>query len=151
MKIIKYLLLLPIFLFLLSCQKTDKQMAKADALLAEIDPKKLEKGIYLIIPNAGCGGCISDAENVFSQYNHKKELKAIFTAFTSKKGLKIHLAELFYNQNVIVDDDNLVSKKQLLTIYPVALWVENGKVTQLKYFSPEEADTHHQVITYLQN
>ncbi|WP_027001412.1 hypothetical protein [Hugenholtzia roseola] len=150
MKLTKYILLLPVFLFLLSCQKADEQIAKADALLAEIDPKRLENGIYLIIPNAGCGGCISDAENVFSQYKHKKELKAIFTAFTSKKGLKIHLAELFYSQNVIIDDGNLVSKKQLLTIYPVALWIENRKVTQVKHFSPQEADTHHQVITYLQ-
>jgi hypothetical protein len=68
----------------------------------------------LIIPRAGCGGCISKAEIFFLEYqkksNRSKRIAFIFTKFDSKKLLRLKFGrEIIERKNVIFDKENTIS------------------------------------------
>jgi len=146
-----YLLLILMFLCLFSCtsineKKVQPRDANLDSLLSSI--KAVDKqfspdtrSVYLILPNEGCEGCISTAEQyVLSNFKKNENMKFIFTRITSKKILKAKLTDsVLRYPNILLDTINLISfPDKSKSIYPLVVLVEKGNVVDLVYQSPEE-------------
>ena len=99
------------------------------------------KQIYLVLPNQGCEGCISVAENfVIQHYKTDQHIKYIFTKIVSKKLLRIKLSDsVMYSSQVILDSTNLIKYPEFnKTIYPMIVYIENNTINHLNYQSPED-------------
>jgi hypothetical protein len=100
---------------------------KFEKYLAEKSVSRKNFDYAVIIPRAGCSGCISKAENFFLDYQKQsaksKRTAFIFTKFESKKLLRLKFGkDLTERQNVFFDKENEISK--LLTYddqYPVLI------------------------------
>ena len=99
------IIVLAIFIFA-SCKSSNKDDFKQ--VVWSIFPDLNEENIsfIVIIPNQGCGGCITTAEFFYDRYKDKKELKFIFTNIISKKML-LQKNEINEN-NTYLDFDNNV-------------------------------------------
>lgn len=110
----------------IACQS----LSENNQLEKYLETKGVNRQIFdfaVIIPRAGCSGCISKAENFFLDYqkqsNNSKRIAFIFTKFESKKLLRLKFGkDLTERQNVFFDKENEISK--LLTYddqYPVLI------------------------------
>lgn len=102
--------------------------------------------IYIVIPRAGCGGCISDAENFMkktleSTDEYASRVKFILTDFGSEKTLKARLGNLFNDKRVVLDKKGVFQGDKILrSIYPVIFFLDKDKnVHEVSSFSPEES------------
>ncbi len=131
-----------IFIFILSffscgLQKKNKKEIIAEEILTHFElPIKGEK-LYLIISNSGCGGCIHEAEVFIKNNLQNPLLHSIFTSFESLKGLKIHLKDVFYHSNVTIDENLKIPSTNLLDVYPVAIFIKDGKIAKVESFLSE--------------
>lgn len=74
----------------------------------------------IIIPNVGCGSCISDAQTSFTKNYNDTTILYIFTAIEDLKLFKnVFSKKELSNKNVIVDTANLMSTYGFNSIYPV--------------------------------
>lgn len=82
-----------------------------------------------VIPNEGCGGCISNATNyVYNNIDTLSNSIIIFTKVRDKKLLKNQLGDTFLSRkNVFIDKKNFASI-DLNTIYPKIYTLKNRKV-----------------------
>lgn len=102
---------------------------------------KMEYPIYIVLPRAGCGGCISDAEDyVLSIAKHKdgKKIGFILTDFGSEKILKARFGKLINSKNVFVDKENIFAANTMLkSIYPTVYMFNNSDLIKVSSFSPQ--------------
>jgi len=133
-----------IFLFVFigcffSCvlQKPNEKEVAAKEILDYFKLPLSEKKLYLIIPNSGCGGCIHNAEVFLNDNLQNPLLHAIFTSFDTMKGLKIHLGKTFYHPNITIDKELKIPPMNLIDVYPIAVFVEDGKVKNVESFSAQ--------------
>jgi hypothetical protein len=109
-----------------------------DSIL-KVTGKQFKNEIVVIIPNQGCEGCISVAEDfVKDNLNHIPQASFIFTRIHSVKLLKLKLGSSFIDApNLIFDLNNEIQYPDSKTeIYPMIVYLENGKVKQIEYQSP---------------
>lgn len=95
----------------------------------------------MIIPNQGCEGCISTAEDfVKRHYAASQDLKYIFTRAQSLKLLRIKLgSEVMNSSKVLVDSGNVIRyPEKEKDIYPMIVTMKDGKIAGIRYQSPEE-------------
>jgi len=95
----------------------------------------------VIIPNQGCEGCISTAEDfVKRHYTSAQDVKYIFTRAQSLKLLRIKLGtEVMSSSKVLVDSGNVIRyPEKEKDIYPMIVTMKDGEITGIKYQSPEE-------------
>lgn len=98
----------------IACQS----LSENNQLEKYLETKGVNRQIFdfaVIIPRAGCSGCISKAENFFLDYqkqsNNSKRIAFIFTKFESKKLLRLKFGKLLTErQNVFFDKENEISK-----------------------------------------
>jgi hypothetical protein len=106
----------------------------------------------VILPNQGCGGCISEVEN-FLLHNSKKydNVKFVLTKIASKKILKQKLGDfIYYSSNVYIDNENFfVSTSFNESIYPAILYIKNGKIKDVKYQNPDNPDAMLELSNWL--
>jgi hypothetical protein len=98
-----------------------------NALLNYIMNDSIEQAF--VIPNEGCGGCISNATNyVYNNIDTLSNSIIIFTKVRDKKLLKNQLGDTFLSRkNVFIDKKNFASI-DLNTIYPKIYTLKNRKV-----------------------
>lgn len=123
---------------LFACKQPHAELLQA---LRTVDEHLLPTGHYVIIPNQGCEGCISTAEDfVKRHYASAADVKYIFTRAQSFKLLRIKLGnEVMSSSKVLVDSGNVIRyPEKEKDIYPMIVTMKDGEITGLKYQSPEE-------------
>ena len=92
----------------------------------------------VIIPNEGCGGCITNVTHFFIEnYKGKYESNTIlvFTGVKDLKQLKIDIGQsLLKYPNVYVDKKNIFRHNTLSSIYPILIALKNIKVFSINIF-----------------
>lgn len=87
----------------------------------------------VIIPRAGCTGCIDNTTN-YIRYNYKSlsNTHIVFTAINDKKLLKLKVGkDLLSKPNVHFDDKNIFSHPIISSPYPQLILFENGLASEL--------------------
>jgi len=143
----KVFIIFILFAFVSCTSQEEKQARK---MLEELELNQANH-LYLIIPNSGCGGCISDAENFAIHHLENSNIKVIFTAFSSKKSFRIHLGKTFYHQNTVIDSNSYVKTNGLLSIYPIALLVKDGELKEKMEFSPSTENAPLKCTSFLKS
>lgn len=89
--------------------------------LEENDVNLTNYSHVVVIPELGCGGCISEAENFFRE-NTEENILFIFTKISSMKEMRLHLGKLIEQKNVLIDNERLyVSEKEEMNVYPIII------------------------------
>lgn len=92
----------------------------------------------VVIPNQGCGGCITRAEEFYNENKYAKNIKYIFTNIVSVKILnnKVDIND----DNTFIDLDNNIIKTlpSDAKIYPSVIEYKNGKPVDIYYQSPTD-------------
>lgn len=95
----------------------------------------------IIVPNEGCGGCISDATSFFKE-NLKKNSSntiVIFTGIYDLKQLNLTVGKSFLKEkNVFIDTENIFMNSNIASIYPQILETDNGCVKKASLFDKEK-------------
>lgn len=136
---VKLLCFLFCIVYLTNCQ--ENKQAQLLSSLKRLDPEMRSSQFYVIIPNQGCDGCISNMEDfVIKNHQAYTDVKFIFTRITSKKILKLRLGkDLLSQKNIVLDFENSVifpEKEQ--EIYPMVVCIQNDHVSDIFYQSPFE-------------
>jgi hypothetical protein len=148
-----------IFWLLLALVGCTSVETKERMLLAEVVQDITKKDIihniraYILIPNAGCDGCISTAEQ-FMIDNIKKysDVQFILTGIGSKKLYKNRFGALLQNPKVLSDYQNTAGANNLHTIYPKIFYMKNGQITKIVEASPDaKNDVWKDLKNYLMN
>ncbi|KYG75584.1 hypothetical protein [Roseivirga spongicola] len=135
------IIILFISILVIACSKNSNP--KLEEVNSIIKSGNLNHEFYLetailIIPNAGCEGCITNSENfVMTNIDRTNQLDIIFTAVSSIKGLKLKLGrDLVERENVFVDTDNIFYSSTLASIYPSIVYLKDKKAVQIEEVSP---------------
>ena len=116
-----------ILVYLIFCGNKEEQYA--DRVISLLYEKGIEtKGFthIVIIPGAGCGGCISEAEHFFYEYKEERIL-FIFTKVHSVKELRLRLGSHLDRKNVLIDKEQLyISAKEEINIYPIIIDIRDA-------------------------
>ncbi|WGH74117.1 hypothetical protein P8625_08275 [Tenacibaculum tangerinum] len=91
----------------------------------------------VLIPNEGCGGCITSATLFFAKNFDKYESNTIiiFTNVKDIKQLKVTLGKEFLERkNVLVDTEEFFVDSKISSIYPQILKLNNSKVVESEIF-----------------
>lgn len=90
----------------------------------------------VIIPELGCGGCISEAENFFRE-NKNENIYFIFTKISSMKEIRLRLGKMIEQKNVLIDEQGLyASKKEEMNVYPIIIDIRNPNVKTWCFLEP---------------
>ena len=119
-----------------ACAAPPDQLLQA---LHAVDAKPLSAGHYVVIPNQGCEGCISTAEDfVKRNYTRFPQAKYIFTRVQSIKLLRIKLGnEVMNNSRVLIDSNNIIRyPEQGKDIYPMIITIKENAIKGITYQSP---------------
>lgn len=134
-----------------SCEKTyDSFLGEKVQTYFSDEMKELEA--IIILPNQGCGGCISEVE-YFLIYDSKKynHVKFILTNIYSKKILYQKLGDsICHASNVYLDLDNHFVKTTFKEAqYPAILYVEEEKIEKIEYQNPNNPAAIIQLTKWL--
>jgi hypothetical protein len=125
-------------LFLLIFSACSEEHVSLRTSIHSLDTDMLSTGSYVIIPNQGCEGCISEAEAFVKKNITKSNIRYIFTRIQSTKLLKIKLGnDIMNSQKILLDTANTIEypdKKN--DIYPMIVTVSDHKITGITYQSP---------------
>jgi len=132
------------YLFCVGCSSKNESPLSKDfkKALFEISPNEKTKDCkaYLVIPNTGCTGCISSAESLLLEnYKTTKRIKFILTRIESYKNLYLKLKIDINNEpNILVDSNNVFSRKPFASIYPQVFFVDSitGQIISKDEISP---------------
>ncbi len=94
----------------------------------------------IVIPGAGCDGCISGAEYFVVENYQRANVLYIFTKIESVKLLKHKLGDNIVNApNILLDVDGMFDKNgnNPNDIYPAIYNISQNKVTDVNYMSPQ--------------
>ena len=94
----------------------------------------------IIIPGAGCEGCILGTEYFAKKYYGRDDILFVFTRIETLKLLKHKLGkEAVDKGHIIFDTDNEfeIIEEGINNIYPVVCKIENNEVKDILYVSPE--------------
>lgn len=95
----------------------------------------------VVIPGAGCEGCILEGERFAREYSGRSDVLFVFTRITTLKMLKFKLGKRASEaKNILYDLENRFVEIEVGkdNIYPVVCRLENNKVKELFYVSPEQ-------------
>lgn len=89
---------------------------------------KLSQGV-VVIPNAGCTGCIDQAILfVKDNIDSLKGFPIVFTSVRDRKLLKLTLGPVQNHRNIFFDNDNLLGNGLVTSNYPQFLVLDEGQV-----------------------
>lgn len=116
-----YLLFLYIVI-ICSCSQIKEDYA--DMVVRKLEEKNINLANYshiVVIPELGCGGCISEAEKFFRE-NREQSILFIFTKISSMKEIRLRLGKMIEQKNVLIDNEQLyVSKEEEINVYPIII------------------------------
>ncbi len=107
------------------------------------------ESVYVLIPNAGCPGCLSTAESFLLGNLNSSKVKFVLFQFHSIKDLKIKLGEdVFDAGNVVLDKDGFSDLHGLNSFYPLIVY---PKERMLEAISPENPNSISNLLSYISN
>lgn len=117
-----YLLFLYIVITACSCSQIKEDYA--DMVVRKLEEKNINLTDYshiAVIPELGCGGCISEAENFFRE-NREQNILFIFTKISSMKEIRLRLGKMIEQKNVLIDNEQFyASKEEEINVYPIII------------------------------
>jgi len=110
-----------------------------------------EKCAILLIPNAGCTGCISDAERFTSENLSSQKLFINMVDLRSKKLIKQKMGvDFLLNPRVKIDQESKVKQSAKVSIFPKIIYIQERKITKIVEASPEyEGNAWQELKDYL--
>lgn len=161
----RYLLIIGIVLSVFACKNTaDTKKAAAtqmqvfkqtvDAIFASSDVTGKQPAAYIILPNSGCGGCISSAEQLLTAYGKRKlPLRFILTNISSFKEVKNNFGDSVVSSSAVFPDhENMFYLKNpsFDQIYPAIVYVDKtGEPVRMEYINPGNAEAIPHLYRYL--
>ena len=133
MKLIKYLVALLLFSSCISDKnekgEQDRDLKILNAVSSFSSEYQLPSKKYtIILPNQGCIGCITVAEQFLMDHYQDDRCLFILSSIVSIKSLKNRLEEKLLNSaNVVLDTENILGSKINQFIYPIVIIEENNK------------------------
>ncbi len=127
-----------IFIILLGCiSDRDKYIQNTLNELEKVPNFSISKYNYVvIIPGAGCSGCISEAESFFLE-NSNDSIYFVFTNIYSLKYLKLRTKNKINNSNVFIDKENkLLNSNIQENIYPIIFNLKNKSNIKYDFLDP---------------
>lgn len=119
-----------------SCSMKENNYAKFDSELRKIIPEDvLKKSQYcIVIPKAGCGGCIDQAIKFLKfELNNFSDTRIVFTGIEDVKRLRLDIGQdVLDSENVYLDSAQSFQNIDLKSIYPQIFFLENGSVINIK-------------------
>jgi hypothetical protein len=96
------------------------------------------RNIYLILPNQGCEGCITSAEQYTQDNYNNPHIYYVFTRINSVKLLRLILTnKVFYSKHILLDTANKITyPDDNMKIYPMVAFGDKGKISRIEYQSP---------------
>jgi hypothetical protein len=132
---------LAFFLLLAGCATKSKYETYQSRLM-ELGGNKLVNNYssVVLIPQEGCGGCISNATQYLTEHiDSLRQVAIIFTGVRDKKLLKLRIDNRFFSRdNVYFDDNNLFMHLDVASTYPQLLHIKDGQVALVETYSPEK-------------
>jgi hypothetical protein len=115
-----------------SCNKSDLYSFYSNGLISDF-PNDRNFEYYIIIPHAGCPGCITTAEDLLLHNKNSSKYFFIITNFTSKKSLVLKLGkDIMDCNNVILDSlNNYYAKSFKENIYPISILLEKNRIQRI--------------------
>lgn len=127
-------------ILLLSCQNSNYDtLVKINDFIENHFSNDLDSIKFItIIPEQGCGTCITAAENFYNDFSHRNDMVFIFCNIMSNKLLQNRVN--INPANTILDYDNnfLNLLPQNKRIYPCILIINCGKVSAIVWQSKKE-------------
>lgn len=123
--------------------------------ILEYKGEEIIEGKYcvVILPEAGCGSCISPVEEYFISNTNLKAKKTllILNSFASLKMLKVSFGDDVDNrENVIVDSQGLFETEEFLSLYPTFIYFsESGKIQAIEYANPASPETFNNYLAFV--
>lgn len=127
-------------LLVFSCKRENSELTEFEEVFKQTGLESmLYKHAILIIPNAGCEGCISSAESfVMNNIDKLDDIQYVFTAIQSHKLLRIRLGQQVYDHDkVYLDGKNDFYNSGYIQLYPVVLYPNNGKIERIIEQNPK--------------
>lgn len=122
--------------FFFSCSENDEYADIIVSNLQEINVRLEDYNYVVIIPDTGCGGCISEAERFFKE-NANGRFFFIFTKVYSLKELHLRHGEILQGKNVLIDlNQKYASLNDEVNIYPIIVDVRNIDKPIWTYLEP---------------
>ena len=104
--------------------------------MENLDPNYNKSMAYVIIPDAGCPGCLSAAEQI------------LLTDILSFKEVRIKLGvDVEDYNNVILDKKNMAAKYKVSLFYPAVLYSRGERI---EYISPDNPHAINNLKSYLE-
>lgn len=127
-------LLIAIVSFLLVSCSNEYETAIAKKVEKYFGDNLTQYDEVVIIPGAGCTGCISNAENYFKNYVNNDRYMFVFTYFISKKSLFMRLGQdNLVRDNVLIDSsDYFYVPHNHDNIYPYIVKVDDGQIVGVR-------------------
>ena len=123
----------------LSSCGTKEEQQYADKVISLLRGKGVETKDFthvVIIPGAGCGGCISEAEHFFQEYR-KESMLFVFTKIYSEKELRLRLGSHLDGKNVLIDKEQLyIADKEEINIYPIIIDIRDAGNFEWRFLEP---------------
>jgi hypothetical protein len=137
----KFLELITMLLFLMNSTACKQSPHYSIDTFKNLDKGIINRKAIVVIPNQGCPGCISTAENfVIENAKKQTDILFIFTRISSMKLLRSKLGtEILQLENVIFDNKNMIEfLDDTKEIYPMIIFIHHGRIKKIKYQSPSE-------------
>ncbi len=113
----------------------------------------LEKQYVVVMPRIGCMGCISSVEQFMmdSAIPYSEKVGFLLTDIISLKTAVMRFGEdVVYGENVYLDQENSFDFGENLSLYPAILKIDNKRVVNIEYVSPENPIAIDKLISALQ-
>ncbi|HJD10966.1 MAG TPA: hypothetical protein H9922_07430 [Candidatus Phocaeicola caecigallinarum] len=136
---ILYGLLIVVMSMMSSC-RPEGYLTMVQKELADVEGFDYKDYSFLvIIPDAGCTGCISEAVNFFL-HNQDDRIFFIFTNVFSMKDFRLRMGEGIQNKkNIYVDTDNdFLCEDENVNAYPIVIDVREKANLSWTYLNPGE-------------
>lgn len=141
-------------------KKVETEFVKSFTQLAHTEP--LQSAVYMVIPRAGCSGCISTAEAYMIEFLSdslpRYPLHFVLTNFDSEKIIRARFGSYIKENTdkVYIDREDLFTKDlSLKSMYPVIYFFDNdrnlSKVSEVSPTSDGIADIRSHFETKKQN
>lgn len=130
------------FLLITSCEEARRQTAKkVDHFELPGEVKDLIKeDTILVIPRAGCTGCIDEVVDfVLKNLDSLDGYKIVFTGIEGLKELKVRLGTFYSNDHIYLDTSNVFYRPgSLVAIYPLKLVRISSSTFSYEIFQPKK-------------
>lgn len=125
--------------YLVSCNIDPKKTYSDRVMMALEQNVNFKKGVFthiVVIPGAGCEGCISESESFFKK-NTNKNIYFVFTKISSLKVLRLKFGEKLNSKNVYIDLEKLfLSDDERINSYPIVFYIHDVKNVSWSYLEP---------------